>query len=74
MVVMEVASLIEGVWSCYRSGHLNEGSMVILHTEVITSIEGEWSCYRKFNGWRMVILRRWAVLRRENGHVTEWSV
>ena len=31
MVVMEVASLIEGVWSCYRSGHLNEGSMVILH-------------------------------------------
>ena len=28
---MEVASLIEGVWSCYRSGDLNEGSMVILH-------------------------------------------
>ena len=43
----------------------------------------EWSFYinRKFNGWRMVMLRTWAVLRREsscyslmereNGHSTE---
>ena len=50
---------MEGAWSCYRSGHFNEGR--------------EWSFYinRKFNRWRMVMLRRWAVLRRENGHVTE---
>ena len=36
-------------------------------------MKGEWSFHknRKFNGWRMVMLRRWAVLRRENGHVIE---
>ena len=36
-------------------------------------MKGVWSFYinRKFNGGRMVMLRRWAVLRRENGHVTE---
>ena len=28
---MEVASLMEGAWSCYRSGHFNEGRMVMLH-------------------------------------------
>ena len=35
--------------------------------------EGEWSCYRggQFNGERIVILRRWPVLWRENDHVTE---
>ena len=50
---------MDGAWSCYRSGHFNEGRMVILHKS-------------KFNGWRMVILRTGgAVLRRENGHVTE---
>ena len=42
-------------------------------TAVATLMKGEWSFYinGKFNGWRMVILRRGAVLRRENGHVTE---
>ena len=47
---------MEGAWSCYRSGHFNEGR--------------EWSFYinRKFNRWRMVMLRRWAVLREG-----EWS-
>ena len=30
MVVMEVASLMEGSWSCYTSGHFNEGRMVML--------------------------------------------
>ena len=36
-------------------------------------MEGEWSCYRggQFNGGRMVMLQRWSVLWRENGHVTE---
>ena len=35
-------------------------------TEVVTLMKGEWSFYinRKFNGWRMVMLRRWEVLRR----------
>ena len=27
--------------------------------------------HKSSNGLRMVILRRWAVLRRENGHSTE---
>ena len=26
----EVASLMEGEWSCHRSGHFNEGRMVML--------------------------------------------
>ena len=36
-------------------------------------MEGEWSCYRcgKFNRGRMVMLQRWSVSWRENGHVTE---
>ena len=36
-------------------------------------MEGEWSCFRggHFNGGRMVILQRWSVQWRENGHVTE---
>ena len=39
-------------------------------TEVVTLMKGEWSFYinRKFNGWRMVMLRRWAVLMEG-----EWS-
>ena len=28
---MEVANLMEGTWSCYKSGHFNEGRMVMLH-------------------------------------------
>ena len=36
-------------------------------------MKGEWSCYikRQFNEGRMVMLQRWAVYWRENGHVTE---
>ena len=36
-------------------------------------MEGEWSCYRggQFNGGRMVMLQKWSVQERENGHVTE---
>ena len=30
MVVTEVVSLMEGEWSCYRSGQFNEGRMVML--------------------------------------------
>ena len=34
--------------------------------------EGAWSCYRGlYNGGRMVMLQRWSVSWRENGHVTE---
>ena len=68
---MEMASLKEGEWSCYRSGHFNgeENGHV---TEVVT------------NGGRMVMLQRWSLMegewlsygggqfnRRENGYVTE---
>ena len=28
--VTEIASLMEGEWSCYRSGHFNEGRTVML--------------------------------------------
>ena len=47
-VMTEVASLMEGEWSCYRGSNL---------------MEGEWSCYRsgQFNGGRMVMLQRWPV-------------
>ena len=36
-------------------------------------MEGEWFCYKGglFNGGGMVMLRRWLVSWRENGHVTE---
>ena len=71
MVVMEVASLKEGEWSCYS---LMESMVMLLrwavqwrengHVTVVVSLkEGEWSCYRggQFNGGRMVTLRRWSV-------------
>ena len=36
-------------------------------------MEGALPCYRggQYNGGRMVMLRRWSVSWRENGHVTE---
>ena len=43
--VTEVAILMEGEWSCYRSGHFNGGRMVMLRM-----------C--QFYGGRMVILQR----------------
>ena len=30
MVMLEVVSLIEGEWSCYRGGQFNAGRMVML--------------------------------------------
>ena len=35
--------------------------------------EGEWSCYGggKSNRGRMIMLERWSVKWKENGHVTE---
>ena len=46
--VTEVASLMEGEWSCYGGGQFREG---------------EWSCYRggPFNRGRIVMLERWSV-------------
>ena len=36
-------------------------------------MQGEWSCYRgsQYNGGIKVMLRRWPVQWRENGHVAE---
>ena len=36
-------------------------------------MESAWSCYRggQCNGRRMVMLQRWSVECRENGHITE---
>ena len=41
MVVMQVASLMEGAWSCLQ----------------VTLMKGEWSCYinHQFNGGRKVM-------------------
>ena len=49
---------MEGKWSCYRGGQFREG---------------EWSYYvgGQFNGGRMIMLQRWIVSWRENGHVTK---
>ena len=44
--VTEVASLMEGEWSCYRGGHFNGGRMITLEVA---------------NGGKMVMLRRWSV-------------
>ena len=45
-----------GKWPVYmrENGH---------STEVANLMEGEWLWYRcgQFNGWRMVMLRRWPV-------------
>ena len=44
MVLLQRWSLLEGEWSCYRSGHQwRENGQV---TEVASLMEGEWSCYR----------------------------
>ena len=41
--VTEVVSLMQGEWSCCRSGHLwNENGHV---TEMDSFMEGEWLCY-----------------------------
>ena len=42
-------------------------------TEVASLKEGEWPSYRsgQFNRGKMVMLQRWLVYCRENGHVTE---
>ena len=65
--VMEVASLKEGEWSCYRGGQLKGGRMVMLQRCLNGGssyeggqVEGEWSCYigGHFNTGRMVMLQR----------------
>ena len=40
---------------------------------VVSLMDGECSCYRsgQFNRGKMVMLQRWLVYCRENGHVTE---
>ena len=38
-----MVSLMEGEWSCYRSGHFNRVRMDMLHR--LRLMEGEWSCY-----------------------------
>ena len=52
---MEVASLKEGEWFCYRGGLFNGEELVMLG--VASLMEGEWSCYRggQFNGGKMVM-------------------
>ena len=51
----EVANLMEGEWPCYRRGKF---------------MGGEWQCEQcgHFNGGRMVMLQKWSLYWRENGH------
>ena len=53
---MEVGSLKEGEWSCYRGGQFNGENGHSM--EVASLMEGEWSCYRggQYNGGGMVML------------------
>ena len=62
---------MEGKWSCYGGGQFKGGRIIV--TEVAGLKEGEWSSYRggQFNIARMIMLQRWSLLWRENGHVTE---
>ena len=52
---MEVASLKEGEWPCYRGGQFNGEHGHV--TEVASLMERELSSYRggQFNGGRMVV-------------------
>ena len=45
---------MEGEWSCYRSGHFNEGRTVTLQKSSV-------------NGGRIVMFQRWPIYCRENG-------
>ena len=56
MVVIELASLMEGAWSCYRGVHFNRRRMVILQKHHF--IRGRMVIQRWFYGGRMVILQR----------------
>ena len=60
MIILQRWSLMEGEWSCYRSGHQwrENGHF----TEVASLMEGEWSCYRggQFKEGES-LLRRWPV-------------
>ena len=58
MVLTEVVSLVEGEWLCYRGDHFNGGE---------NGHVTEGQCI----GRRMVMLERWSVKRKENGHLTE---
>ena len=58
---MEVASLNEGEWLCYRGNLFNAGVLVV--TEVASLKEGERPSYRsgQFNRGKMVMLQRWLI-------------
>ena len=55
--VTEVASLVQGEWSCYRGGHFNGGRMVTLQ---------KWSLQWTENGHVTEVVS----LEIENGHIT----
>ena len=68
MVITEVAILKVREWSCYRSGHFIGGRYG--DTEVVswrenghfTEVVFNGGQYRgQYNGWRIVMLRRWPV-------------
>ena len=49
--VMVVVSLMEGEWSCYRSGHLKGGGQFKGGRMVVTEVARR----------RIVVLQRWSV-------------
>ena len=50
MVVTEVAILMEGEWSCYRSGHFSGGRMVMLWRWTVQRRENHPYLDSRFNG------------------------
>ena len=59
MVMLEVVSLMEGEWFCYKDGLFNGRGMVV--TEVVTLMVTLMVVTLMFNGGRMVMLQTWPV-------------
>ena len=57
MVTLQVVTLMEAKWSCYRGGQFREENG---HITFVVS-----------GGGRMIMLQKWIVSWRENGHVTK---
>ena len=76
----EVANLMDGEWSCYGGGQFNGGRIGMLQFNggrMVMLRSGQFKEGRMVvievasNGGGMVMLERWPVQWRKNGHVTE---
>ena len=88
MIMLQVVILMEGEWLCYRGGHFNGESMIMLRrssvewnenghvTEVASLNEGKWSCYKvgQFNEGSMVMLLKWPINRGTMVILLRWPI